>query len=406
MAIIMAPDKDLLPRIQHYFPGVPSYKLLRTVVQDNAFGFLIETDEGQGLFIKTVDAEDYSHKAWPDLRRTLLYARTEVRFYNETLPKLKVFKDMAPVCYVANCNLEGLVSETDRAVDVSNVDPEGDLKGKGGFIILRLISSDHYFQDSPLSQAQVRQSLQAAAKLHAMAWENVDILEVASNRLSRGSYHLQLRAPKELQGILQAWDNFVFHFKDYAPDLFAKTSVLQLGHRIKRVAEKVSQQLSPGPHDPYATLVHGDYKAMNVFLPKDDSSDRNAIMIDFASTGVGLGMNDVAMHIYHALHPSDIDEDALLEHYLRELWLARKQCHPNPAPYPKEVALRHFRWAVIDYFRFFLGRFWKSATLESMQKKKDSKNTNLINRDPDAAMAFVATVDRFLTEYEQEMGSN
>jgi hypothetical protein len=57
----------------------------------------------------------------------------------------------------------------------------------------------------------------------------------------------------------------------------------------------------------------------------------------------------------------------------------------------------------VDYFRFFLGRFWKTATPKSMQLKADSKNTNLVNRSVPAAMAFVARVDQYLAEIEQEL---
>jgi hypothetical protein len=392
---------DLLPRLKECMgSNMTSFEILDTVVQANAEGVRIRTNTGEELFVKTVYAQNYSHKAWPDLRRTLLYGRTEVRFYNETLPKMeaKGLKGMAPVCYRATCNLDGLISDSDRAVDVSNDDPEETLEGRGAFLALQTVDPENYFQDSPLTPDQASQCLAAVAKIHAAAWEDHDILTSAADRLSRGSYHLQMRAPKELPGMVQAWDSFMNAFKDYAPELFAKPSVQQLGQRIFNVAQKVSSELSPGPNDPYATLVHGDYKAMNVFLPKTASDE--AVMIDFASTGVGLGMSDVAMHIYHALRPCEIDEETLLNGYLDALSEARLLCNKDAKPYPTDVAMRHFRLAVIDYFRFFLGRFWKSATLESMEKKKNSKNTNLINRDPDAAMAFVATVDRFLTEYE------
>jgi len=33
--------------------------------------------------------------------------------------------------------------------------------------------------------------------------------------------------------------------------------------------------------------------------------------------------------------------------------------------YPYDVAVRHYRFAIVDYFRFVLGRFWKTATLET-----------------------------------------
>jgi hypothetical protein len=68
------------------------------------------------------------------------------------------------------------------------------------------------------------------------------------------------------------------------------------------------------------------------------------------------------------------------------------------------VALRHYRLAVADYFRFFLGRFWKSATPQSFETKKDSKNTALINRDVDAALAFLDRVDRYVAQIQKEKG--
>jgi hypothetical protein len=42
--------------------------------------------------------------------------------------------------------------------------------------------------------------------------------------------------------MVQAWDSFRIAFKDYAPELFAKPSVQQLGQRIFNVAQKVSSE--------------------------------------------------------------------------------------------------------------------------------------------------------------------
>ena len=59
---------------------------------------------------------------------------------------------------------------------------------------------------------------------------------------------------------------------------------------------------------------------MNAFLPRDHP-DPDALLIDFASTGVGFGMADVAMHLCHALMPGDLrtHEADLLQRYLRFL---------------------------------------------------------------------------------------
>jgi len=65
------------------------------------------------------------------------------------------------------------------------------------------------------------------------------------------------------------------------------------------------------------------------------------------------------------------------------------------------MALWHYKLAVVDYFRFFLGRFWKSATPESFEKKKHRKNIALINRDRDAALAFLQRARKYITEIEK-----
>ncbi|KAL3933875.1 MAG: hypothetical protein SGBAC_010207 [Bacillariaceae sp.] len=139
---------------------------------------------------------------------------------------------------------------------------------------------------------------------------------------------------------------------------------------------------------------------MNCFLPQK-STDRGVILVDFASTGVGLGMSDVAMHIHHATKAEDLangGEEELLNHYLDQL---NKQLGPDKE-YPKDVALRHYRLACADYFRFLLGRFWKSATPATFEKRKDSKNTVLMNRNLESALAFLDRVEKYVAEIEKE----
>ena len=64
--------------------------------------------------------------------------------------------------------------------------------------------------------------------------------------------------------------------------------------------------------------------------------------------------------------------------------------------------MRHYRLACVDYLRFIMGRFWRNATPESFEKRKDSKNTTLINRNLEAALAFIEKVDRYLEAFEKE----
>ena len=155
-------------------------------------------------------------------------------------------------------------------------------------------------------------ALAAAARLHAAAWEDQELLGTAATRLQRhgGAFALSIRNPKELTKIRSNWENFCGTFASHAPELFAKPGIVALGERLELWSVWVARELSPAPGDSFATLVHGDFKAMNVFLPVPaeavDGVSGEAVLIDFASTGVGFGMADVAMHLQHAIAPTDL----------------------------------------------------------------------------------------------------
>ena len=461
--------QDLLPILKHALPTIISYSIPSNgkVVQANAEGtpilarhsssmscVNIKKDEGEDrllinakednvdieeteLFLKRVTATSYTHKSWTDMRRTLVYLRTEVRFYNEIVPLLLAEENNTPsasplhkhlpTVHHADYNLDGLIPEDCPTTNAKQPSPfdEGDddeaqqkkqqlLKEKGGHILLESLSPSHgYFQDSPISKEQALQCLTAVAELHASAWGNTKLLQTINDRLSSagGSYQLSFRNPKELENMVASWKYFCEQFKenDKVTSILSKDGIVNLGQRIYDMAEFISNELTPQVGDEYATLVHGDYKAMNVFLPNESSKEGEAIMIDFSCVGIGIGMSDVGMHIVHAVLPEDLDnggEEMLLEGYLTALETAmnRKQVGSDKEKwaYSRDLALRHYQLACVDYIRFIMGRFWRSATPESFEKKKGSKNTTLINRNLEAALRFIQKVDGYLEVFEKE----
>ncbi|KAL7546555.1 hypothetical protein ACHAWF_014110, partial [Thalassiosira exigua] len=397
-------DAFVLPTLQKAFgPELTSYELVGDrIVQPNAVGMKLrlppapEGDDGDEkwpseVFLKQVLATDYvgARKDWSDLRRTLLYARTELRFYRDVLPAM-VAKGFhaAPECYYARYDFDGWIDEDERATQPA---AEGvvvadlpDPLEKGGWLVLECISEATHMQDSPLSMDRARQCLKAAAELHAGAWEDRELLRKASEELSRAAFNLRMRNPKELAGIEGAWANFRAAFEDdlRASGLWTER-IQDLGGRLKSVAEYVSEECTPSPEDRHATVIHGDYKAMNVMMGIDPSTP--TIMIDMASASAGLGMSDVAMHVHHAVEPHLLDdggEESLVRYYLETL-------RGLGCDYPEDVAQRHYKLAVVDYARFFVGRMWKTATPEAMAQKKDNKNIANINRSIPSAMRFV-----------------
>lgn len=394
----MSQSPDLLPILQRALsPTVTSYEILHTIVQGNAMGFVVNVDNNGNndnkAFVKWVQASNYIHvkKDWNDLRRTLMYIRTECRFY-QMIGNLNFAA--APKVHLAEYITEPWVNEDASATGDDSFIKDIEIfrnTDAGGFLVLEYISPDEYLQASPLTIEQAKQCLTAAAQLHASAWQDVPTLKVAEKRLSKASFHLSIRNPKELEGMEHAWEHFAQAFESYWPEL----PQLNLGIRTKKVTQHVSNILSPTPTSPYATIIHGDYKAMNVFLPRDPNSQNNsqALLVDFASVGLGLGTSDVAMHLHHALIPQDLDqhEEALVKHYWTEL------AKPD---YSWETCWLHYKYSVVDYFRFFLGRFYKTATPSSMEKRASEPNINLVNRNIPAAMRFCKIVDQYLTEIE------
>jgi len=416
-----ADQDELLLILQKAFPDATNYEIENKIVQANAEGFLLRLQADNlhsttNLFVKKVDAHKYAQKKWDDLRRTLLYARTESRFYTNILPLLKEKSrdqnwNIAPNCHCAEAILHGLIEEHESTSAKTTTDNDPCytaedtkvLQGKGGFLILDSLQGDFY-QTSPLNILEASRCLKAIARFHAIAFQDVDILKHVAENLCEygGSYHLANRNPNELRDIEQTWDHFRNEISGVQPDLFDRESIRNLGKRIKLMADLISNELSPAYHDNFATIVHGDLKSMNIFIPSDDNHERCPILIDFASTGLGNGMSDVAMIITHALHPNDLvngGEDKLVDLYIDAL-------HDELSDrniYPRHIAKRHYKLASLDYFRFVLGRLWKGVTLDKIEKSKDSKNSVLVNRNVEAALYFIEKADKYLTELENEV---
>jgi thiamine kinase-like enzyme len=409
----------ILQLLQKVDPTITGYSTQKHIVQTSAEGFVIETnsDKAKHVFVKLVQADKYKHKEWVDLKRTLSYTRNEVRFYNEILPMLRLELDnswdIAPHVHVAEYNLEGLFENANEKSMKEPIYDETEysiLQNKYGAIVMENIHVSRplmAFQQNPLEPSMIKICLNGLAKFHASAYQNPSLLLKISQRLNAhgGSYHLQNRNPYELKHLEQTWMIFCENMKPYAPPgFFDQESIVSLGARLYKMANYISSQLSPLPNGPFATVVHGDAKAMNIFLFQDGDNKymHLPLLIDFASTGVGLGMSDVAMHITHALDPKHYSvEDELVFNYVTSF----RDELPQEVQYlySDEIAKRHYRYAVVDYFRFILGRQWKGATMDVFKEREHDLNFAMVNRDLNAALLFIEKTNAYLQEIERDV---
>lgn len=355
------------------------------------------------VFLKKITATHapMAQRPWPDRRRTLAYSRTETRFYHEFAADAELAGRFArlgvclPRLALGENRLDAMLGES-AVHESAGEEPSAEAQAAAGALLF-LECAIGFRQASPVSEAQAKQALRALAGLHAACWEDETTLRRASERLQRhgGVYALEIRSPAELTKLKPNWDAFVGAFGALEPELFERPGVAALGERLDRWTRFASEQVSPAPSERFATLVHGDFKAMNVFLPEDEEDEATATMlIDFASCGVGLGMCDVAMLLAHSVSPdtlADGGEMRLLQAYLDAL--AQK----GVKDYDRETAMRHYHLATVDYARFVVSRFWTGASAEAFEKRAANPNVCLPNRDVGAALRFAERVDASLT---------
>lgn len=348
----------------------------------------------------------------PGCVRNALSCRAEGRFYSEIAPALRQRGVRLPHC---------LGIQVDPALDALDAcAPSAPLTHRGVLILLERL--DDACQHSPLSRPQALASLRALARFHAAAWEDAPLLQHAEARLHPGGgtwWALAKRDPSELQRMVDRWPDFLAAFEDRAPELLSRPSVRQLPARLARLAHRLAAEMRAGPEDSFATLVHGDYKAANLFFvpfsqesqdsaPEGREGDERieAVAIDYQWCGVGLAMSDVAYHLTHAVQVDafamDDGEAGLLAAYLSEL---RAHLPPDAAiAFSDQVAARQYRLATLDYARLVLSRFVTDASEEAfaaVERSERAPNLGVVYRDPRGAVALVARLETALAETEE-----
>jgi len=234
------------------------------------------------------------------------------------------------------------------------------------------------------------------------------LLERVADRLHPvgGYWTLRQRGEKEVQQMTDIWQNYLREFAVHAPELLGRPGIMQLASRLQRVSSWISEQMSADPRGTFATLIHGDFKAMNVFLPLGDLDEEAAVPIDFQWMGVGFGMSDVAMHLSHSVAASALQnggEAKLVEHY-RQVLLPMLSPQ-SAAEYSADVAWRHYRLGMLDWARMVFSVFFKDASPQAFAKRTDNPNVGLVYRDLQASLDFVVRVDKCLAEFERELST-
>ncbi|CAE7249401.1 Rev1 [Symbiodinium sp. CCMP2592] len=331
---------------QKLWPQSHSVELLLTLDESGP-----EAAAAAKLFLKKVDAQHMPAKTVHALRRDLESNRNEARWYKNFSSQL--LQRGVPLLRAP------LVEEQLDCLDRAGGSEAEDILRQGKMmLLLECVDQAAYGQQSPLTGRQVNQSLKLLASFHAAAWEDRGLLQRASQVLHpQGCYWaLSRRGEDELRQLQPVWTSYMEAFAPYATDLLKKPSIRDLARRLESVAPWVASQLEASPHDNFATLVHGDYKAMNLFLPVNE--DVQPLLIDFQWTGVGFGMADVAMHLSHSVETESVlahEEDLVrVYHSLLTDFLEQRGAVAAAQAFSFETAWHYYTLSFLDYARMVI----------------------------------------------------
>ena len=350
------------------------------------------------LFLKKVDAKHMPAKSVAALRRDLESNRNEARWYKNFSAEL--LKRGVPLLR------SPLVDERLDCLDnAAESDHEEETLRQGRMmLLLECVDQASYRQQSPLTPQQANQSLKLLAGFHAAAWEDRGLLEQASQTLhAQGCYWaLSRRGEAELRQLQPTWAAYLEAFMSHAPDLLSKPSIRNLAQRLENVAPWVASQLRASPHDDFATLVHGDFKAMNLFLPVDAAGQ--PLLIDFQWTGVGYGMADVAMHLSHSVATEAVlsnEEDMVrMYHTVLVNLLSQRGAAAAAEAFSFETAMHYYTLAFLDYARMVISCFFRDASPESFMARSGNPNVGFVYRNVEASLQYIQMVDRHLATME------
>lgn len=357
-----------------------------------------------GLFLKRVVPSEMEQRSLAKWRTMLKSTRREARFYRELAPRLRRVVRI-PHCF-------GVFGASDPGIDDVDDDSAGDAVLRSGFMLMLErfdVESGEYAQRSPLTERETKKTLELFARMHAAAWGAEEML----NGCERACFWtLSRRGMTEAREMLTHWPDVVRSFRECCPAFFDRPAIRELAERLLRASEWVDAAIADDVTR-FKTLVHGDAKAMNVFLKGEaEAGGHEVVPIDFQWTGVGLGAEDVA---YHLLHSGPIYKEALpeggfsigecelllLRHY-HGAFLRRFEGDRQASSFPFDTFLRQYKLSVLNYARVVFSCFLRGASPASFADKADNLNVSMVYRNIQAFLRFVDQCDRILKEFEPE----
>ena len=230
-----------------------------------------------------------------------------------------------------------------------------------------------------LSYPQAKAALQWLATFHATFWKDLDAKQQV---WSRGGFWTIKAKPgydndddatiqTTTEGLAQQWMESVRWMEQKHPTT-SSTDIRTVGKRLEAASESIEHVLTQQS----CTIIHGDYKAANMFfssgednVENDNNNDHeldqsHVAVLDFQFSGWGLGAEDVAYLLFPDARGDyfDVEEELLDGYYdalMEQLILQQKG---GPSSLSRQQLQGQYELARLDLLRYWLGKGWVAST--------------------------------------------
>ena len=226
---------------------------------------------------------------------------------------------------------------------------------------------------------QARAAVEWLASFHAVFWEAAALPAGIWERGTFWSLDKKDNAAK-VNSIASAWSGSLQWFKKKSPGE-CTASLKTLGARLQSVMGVLDVALNGGPKKPgkskakassflgkHRTVIHGDYKAANMFLDEAPS----CAVCDFQYAGGGYGASDLCYLLYPDARGDYLEhEEPLLDFYYERLC---DRLEGREGSYTRERLGEHYELAQLHFMGHMLSSGWVASQASdlAMAQKADA----------------------------------
>ena len=231
-------------------------------------------------------------------------------------------------------------------------------------ILMNDISQQYPIHPDFLTKSQAACALRWVARLHALFWGET-CSTWRRDLWDRGAFWTTKSVGTD--GVSTAWTGTMRYLEQKHPE-YITTNTRGLGRRIEKAGAAIANLLATqSAGSQYATLIHGDFKAANLFFSDQSDMDgtESVAAVDFQFSGAGLCVEDVAYLLCPDARGDHFEHgQELLESYHQELiFHLITQQKGGPSTMPFEVFQRYYELARIDMTRYWLSKNrWAAST--------------------------------------------